>query len=173
MHQQSLATLQKLSLCRSAQTELTRMGVLPWLLEFLNPADTLSEHCLEYGMALLMNLCLRSSGRRACEDLPVLTLLDSLIQVKHHGLRGAVAQHSHNCVVCKLSQRAVRQRVTAPCRRPTLKCARMCMALSTPSCPFHPFWTKPSGMASRTCFRQCQQRLKTSFNVTLPIFCKK
>ena len=69
-----------------------------WLVTFLERPDSLSELCLEYSMALLMNLCLRSAGRTAAETLPVLDALDAFIQVcncsshpapSHTGSRGA------------------------------------------------------------------------------------
>jgi hypothetical protein len=82
IHQHTLAALQKLSLCRGAQSALAAVGVLPWLVQFLGTPDTLSEHCLEYAMALLMNVCLRTVGRAACERLPVLDVLDAYIQAR-------------------------------------------------------------------------------------------
>jgi hypothetical protein len=81
LHQHALAALQKLSLCRSAQVKIIQLGMLPWLVQLLSNTDTLSEHSLEYSMAMLMNLCLRSAGRVACQALPVLDVLDALIQV--------------------------------------------------------------------------------------------
>lgn len=81
LHQNALAALQKLSLCRAAQLEITQLGMLPWLVRLLSNTETISEHSLEYSMAMLMNLCLRSAGRLACEALPVLDVLDALIQV--------------------------------------------------------------------------------------------
>lgn len=82
LHQHALAALQKLSLRRAAQAALVAAGALPWLVAFLGAPDTLSEHCLEYSMAMLMNLCLRHAGRHACASLPVLDVLDALIQVR-------------------------------------------------------------------------------------------
>jgi len=37
--------------------------VIPWLIENLSEPDNLSEYLLEYAAALLMNLCLRTTGR--------------------------------------------------------------------------------------------------------------
>lgn len=37
-------------------------GLIFWLLETLTEPDCLSDYTLEYAVALLMNLCLRSAG---------------------------------------------------------------------------------------------------------------
>lgn len=37
-------------------------GLVEWLMEVLEEPETLSDYTLEYSVALLMNLCLRSSG---------------------------------------------------------------------------------------------------------------
>lgn len=87
-HKQALAALQKLSLRRAVQTLLIKEDMIAWLVHFLRDPETLSEFSGEYGMALLMNLCLRSAGRRACANLDVLTVLDSLIQTQNPQVRG-------------------------------------------------------------------------------------
>ena len=59
-----LGALQKLSLRRVVQSQMIRGGkVIPWLIENLSEPDNLSEYLLEYAAALLMNLCLRTTGR--------------------------------------------------------------------------------------------------------------
>ncbi|GAX80752.1 hypothetical protein CEUSTIGMA_g8187.t1 [Chlamydomonas eustigma] len=62
---QSLMALQKLSLRRQAQSCMIKEGLLPWLVEFMQDFYSLPETCVEYGCALLMNLCLRTAGRSA------------------------------------------------------------------------------------------------------------
>ena len=37
-------------------------GVISWLVTVLEDNDALSDYTLEYSVALLMNLCLRSAG---------------------------------------------------------------------------------------------------------------
>lgn len=80
VHQLALASLQKLSLRRAAQEALVAAGMLPWIATYLRMHETLSEHAVEYSMAMLMNCCLCRSGRKACEGLDVLGLLDGLVQ---------------------------------------------------------------------------------------------
>lgn len=37
-------------------------GLIEWLVKVLEDNDNLSDYTLEYSVALLMNLCLRTSG---------------------------------------------------------------------------------------------------------------
>jgi len=37
-------------------------GIIGWLVSVLEDNDSLSDYTLEYSIALLMNLCLRSTG---------------------------------------------------------------------------------------------------------------
>lgn len=41
-------------------------GLIEWLVKVLEDNDSLSDYTLEYSVALLMNLCLRSSGKKRC-----------------------------------------------------------------------------------------------------------
>ena len=56
-------------------------GVVDWLIGFLQGYQSLSRYSLEYGVALFMNLTLRSSGRLACipKAITVLKLLAELL----------------------------------------------------------------------------------------------
>ena len=38
-------------------------GIIVWLISVLEDNDNLSDYTLEYSVALLMNLCLRSAGK--------------------------------------------------------------------------------------------------------------
>nr|CTP81525.1 Bm4609 [Brugia malayi] len=58
-----LATLQKLSIRSSVQKELIKLGMVEWLSIYLG--GKLSPTALDYGCALLLNLCLDPSGRSA------------------------------------------------------------------------------------------------------------
>ena len=61
-----LGALQKLSLRRNLQTAMIEAGLIEWLVKVLEDNDSLSDYTLEYSVALLMNLCLRSSGKKRC-----------------------------------------------------------------------------------------------------------
>jgi hypothetical protein len=41
---------------------MIRDGLIFWLIDILKDPDCLSDYTLEYAVALLMNLCLRSAG---------------------------------------------------------------------------------------------------------------
>lgn len=66
--------LQKLSLKRNVQDILIESAVIEWLLKTLEEPDNLSDYALEYTVALLMNLCLRTSGKKKCCLRPEKTL---------------------------------------------------------------------------------------------------
>ncbi|CAK8681084.1 unnamed protein product [Clavelina lepadiformis] len=76
-----LGCLQKLSLRRPLQTVMIRGGLIRWLVTILSEHDSLSDYMLEYAVALLMNLCLRTSGKQKCgEDASlVLKVLSDLL----------------------------------------------------------------------------------------------
>lgn len=61
-----LGALQKLSLRRNLQTAMIDNGLIEWLVKVLEDNDSLSDYTLEYSVALLMNLCLRTSGKKRC-----------------------------------------------------------------------------------------------------------
>ncbi|XP_005104437.1 lisH domain-containing protein ARMC9 [Aplysia californica] len=61
-----LGALQKLSLRRQLQSAMIERGVIEWLVGVLEDNDSLSDYTLEYSVALLMNLCLRTAGKKKC-----------------------------------------------------------------------------------------------------------
>ncbi|KAI8795631.1 lisH domain-containing protein ARMC9 [Biomphalaria glabrata] len=61
-----LGALQKLSLRRQLQSAMIDRGVIEWLVDVLEDNDSLSDYTLEYSIALLMNLCLRTAGKKKC-----------------------------------------------------------------------------------------------------------
>ncbi|XP_030228129.1 lisH domain-containing protein ARMC9 isoform X1 [Gadus morhua] len=63
-----LVALQKLSLRRSQQTAMIEDDLIGWLVDELQDADCLSDFTLQYATALLMNLCLRTKGKRKCAE---------------------------------------------------------------------------------------------------------
>lgn len=69
-----LGALQKLSLRRPLQTAMIRDGLVFWLMDALREPDCLSDYTLEYAVALLMNLCLRSAGKSECAKVAGLVL---------------------------------------------------------------------------------------------------
>ncbi|NWY36191.1 ARMC9 protein, partial [Sylvia atricapilla] len=76
-----LGALQKFSLRRTLQSAMIKDGLIFWLVDVLIDPDCLSEYNLEYCAALLMNLCLRSAGKKICASIPnhMLRVLSSLL----------------------------------------------------------------------------------------------
>ncbi|NXX38533.1 ARMC9 protein, partial [Tricholaema leucomelas] len=76
-----LGALQKFSLRRALQSAMIKDGLIFWLVDVLTDADCLSDYTLEYSVALLMNLCLRSAGKKMCARVAnhVLRVLSDLL----------------------------------------------------------------------------------------------
>ncbi|KAF3835216.1 hypothetical protein F7725_027774 [Dissostichus mawsoni] len=81
-----LVALQKLSLRRSQQTAMIADDLIGWLVDELQDSDCLSDYTLEYSAALLMNLCLRTKGKRKCAENAkhVLKVLTDLLGHENH-----------------------------------------------------------------------------------------
>ncbi|XP_065060673.1 lisH domain-containing protein ARMC9-like isoform X2 [Rhopilema esculentum] len=76
-----LGAMQKLSLRRQVQSTMIDYGLVAWLIKTLEEPELLNDYSLEYSVALLMNLCLRSAGKKQCLDdcEAVLQLLADLL----------------------------------------------------------------------------------------------
>ena len=59
---------------RNLQTAMIDNGLIEWLVKVLEDNDSLSDYTLEYSVALLMNLCLRTSGKKRCTSIANQTL---------------------------------------------------------------------------------------------------
>ncbi|XP_030583081.1 lisH domain-containing protein ARMC9 isoform X2 [Archocentrus centrarchus] len=84
-----LVALQKLSLRRSQQTAMIADDLIGWLVDELQDSDSLSDYTLEYSIALLMNLCLRTRGKKKCAENAkhVLKVLTDLLGHENHEIR--------------------------------------------------------------------------------------
>nr|XP_029490908.1 lisH domain-containing protein ARMC9 [Oncorhynchus nerka] len=74
---------------RSQQSAMIEDGLIDWLVDELQDSDCLSDYTLEYAVALLMNLCLRTRGKRKCAENPkyVLKVLTDLLGHENHEIR--------------------------------------------------------------------------------------
>jgi hypothetical protein len=80
---------------------MINQNMIKWLVPLLKKTDDLSDYTLgkisplsiistlnisEYGVALLMNLCLRSNGRKKCAEIAeqVITVLSTLLSHPNH-----------------------------------------------------------------------------------------
>ncbi|XP_065811864.1 lisH domain-containing protein ARMC9 isoform X5 [Labrus bergylta] len=97
-----LVALQRLSLRRSQQTPMIADDLIGWLVDELQDSDCLSDYTLEYAAALLMNLCLRTKGKRKCAENAkhVLKVLTDLLGHENHEIRPYVngALYSILCI---------------------------------------------------------------------------
>ncbi|XP_078616903.1 lisH domain-containing protein ARMC9-like isoform X1 [Branchiostoma floridae x Branchiostoma japonicum] len=84
-----LGALQKLSLRRHLQSLMIDNGIISWLVDILEDSDALSDYTLEYSVALLMNLCLRTAGKHKCatEAHKVLKVLTDLLGIDNQEIR--------------------------------------------------------------------------------------
>lgn len=89
LKQNLLGSLVKLSLHREPQSQMIEQGMLQWVLNQLKDIDNLSEYSQECSAALLMNLSLRTAGKKACEEpsLNVIKVLSDLLEHESMGLR--------------------------------------------------------------------------------------
>mmetsp|Transcript_35864 Transcript_35864/g.114867 ORF Transcript_35864/g.114867 Transcript_35864/m.114867 type:complete len:671 (+) Transcript_35864:52-2064(+) len=79
LHIQALAAMQRLSLRRAPQDRMIELGLVEWVIGVLGWQEEAiqgmpSEFSLEFGSAMLMNLALRTSGKRKCAELDALTV---------------------------------------------------------------------------------------------------
>ncbi|KAM8875370.1 lisH domain-containing protein ARMC9 isoform 2-T2 [Spinachia spinachia] len=97
-----LVALQKLSLRRSQQTAMIAANLIGWLVDELQDSDCLSDYTLQYAAALLMNLCLRTKGKRKCAEngRRVLKVLTDVLGHENHEIRPYVngALYSILCI---------------------------------------------------------------------------
>jgi len=88
-----LGALQKLSLRKRPQFIMIGKDIIRWILHALkNEKNSLGEYFYEYATALLMNLSLRSSGKKKCEesDVEVLEILADLLEHDNMQVRSFV-----------------------------------------------------------------------------------
>lgn len=82
--QNALGVVEKISVRRKAQNVMIESNIIEWISKLLQIANKLKEFTLEYLTALLMNLSLRTEGKKRCERIKteLLKLLKSLFTTK-------------------------------------------------------------------------------------------
>ncbi|KAM8790685.1 lisH domain-containing protein ARMC9 [Rhynchonycteris naso] len=115
-----LGALQKCSLRRPLQTAMIRDGLIFWLIDLLKDPDCLSDYTLEYSVALLMNLCLRSAGKKACSKVAglVLKVLSDLLGHENHEIQPYV----NGALYSILSVPSIREEARAMGMEDILRC---------------------------------------------------
>ncbi len=87
LRQNLFGVLQKLSLRRECQSIMIKNGWVDYLLALLEDVDSLSEYSIEYSSALLMNLCLRTQGKKVCAQNPSKSLKILLELIEHDNVQ--------------------------------------------------------------------------------------
>ena len=87
LRQNLFGVLQKLSLRRECQSIMIKNGWVEYLLDLLEDLESLSEYTIEYGAALLMNLCLRTHGKKECAKNPSRCLKVLLELIEHDNVQ--------------------------------------------------------------------------------------
>ncbi|NWY12155.1 ARMC9 protein, partial [Aphelocoma coerulescens] len=115
-----LGALQKFSLRRSLQSAMIKDGLIFWLVDVLIDPDCLSDYNLEYCVALLMNLCLRSAGKKICASIPnhVLRVLSGLLG--HENLK--IQSYVHGALYSILAIPSVREEAKEMGMEEILRC---------------------------------------------------
>ncbi|KFQ23500.1 LisH domain-containing protein ARMC9, partial [Merops nubicus] len=115
-----LGALQKFSLRRAVQSSMIKDGLILWLVDVLTDTDCLSDYTLEYSVALLMSLCLRSAGKKMCARIGnhVLKVLCNLLGHEHHEIQPYV----NGALYSILAIPSVREEARAMGMEETLRC---------------------------------------------------
>eukprot|EP01022_Parablepharisma_sp_SALTPOND_P008149 TRINITY_DN135286_c0_g1_i1.p2 TRINITY_DN135286_c0_g1~~TRINITY_DN135286_c0_g1_i1.p2 ORF type:complete len:389 (+),score=50.21 TRINITY_DN135286_c0_g1_i1:2241-3407(+) len=87
--QHTLGAVEKISIRRKAQDMMLQYGIIDWICSVLRDSHKLKEYTLEYVTALLMNLALRTEGKRRCEACKseLLKILKSLLDKENAQIR--------------------------------------------------------------------------------------
>ncbi|NWV21505.1 ARMC9 protein, partial [Origma solitaria] len=115
-----LGALQKFSLRRTLQSAMIKDGLIFWLVDVLTDTDCLSDYTLEYCVALLMNLCLRSAGKKMCARIAnhVLKVLSDLLG--HENLK--IQSYVNGALYSILAIPSVREEAKAMGMEEILRC---------------------------------------------------
>nr|KAJ3422468.1 LisH domain-containing protein armc9 [Polyrhizophydium stewartii] len=84
---------------------------ITYLQNLLKDLDTLSDYTIEYGSALLMNLCLRTRGKQECAQDPGLTLAILNELIEHDNIQ--VKTYVNGALYSLLSEPAIREQARA------------------------------------------------------------
>mmetsp|Transcript_15710 Transcript_15710/g.15494 ORF Transcript_15710/g.15494 Transcript_15710/m.15494 type:complete len:462 (+) Transcript_15710:434-1819(+) len=104
----TLVVFQKLSLGREAQSKMINLDVIKWTVDKLKvEGQILNSYSLEYAFALLMNLSLRTQGKRKFEELhsDALNVLNEFLEHENSEVRTYV----NGTLYCILERPKIRE----------------------------------------------------------------
>ena len=104
---QTLGIIEKCSIRRKVQSQLIQLELIQWILEVLKTSNELDQYTLEYITALLMNLVLRTEGKKVSHDpkLEMVKTLIPLLSIESEQIR----THVNGTLYAILTTRAMRQ----------------------------------------------------------------
>jgi len=104
---QVLGVIEKCSVTRRAQDNLIELKVVEWIIDLLQTQTEFDRFTLEYTTALLMNLVLRSKGKKIAQDpkLQSLKTLLPLLAVDSYEIR----THVNGTLFSVLTSKIMRQ----------------------------------------------------------------
>ena len=108
----TLIVFQKLSLGREAQSQMIELDVIEWTINKLRiEGGILSSYSLEYAFALLMNLSLRTQGKKKFEELhsDTLKVLNEFLEHENSEVRTYV----NGTLYCILERPKIREEAKA------------------------------------------------------------
>lgn len=112
MRMNSLGCLQKLSLRRELQDVMIEKGLIGWIIEMLHSElDELSEYTVEYSTAMLMNLTLRTKGKKQCQlnDQHIPKILNTLLKLLMSSFVVQIHTYVNGVLYSLLSEKVIRE----------------------------------------------------------------
>lgn len=87
--QHTLGAVEKISIRRKSQDIMLQYGIIDWICSVMRNSTKLKEYTLEYVTALLMNLALRTEGKKKCEIVKteLLKILKTLLDKENQQIR--------------------------------------------------------------------------------------
>ncbi len=84
-----LGIVERCSVRRKVQGRLIRLEIIQWIVEVLKTSNELEQGTLEYMAALLMNLVLRTEGKRVAHnpELGIVKILVPLLAIESEQVR--------------------------------------------------------------------------------------
>lgn len=106
----ALGTIEKISIKRKAQDVMLKRSIIAWILDVLKNAAEINETTIEYTTALLMNLSLRTEGKRKCCELKsdILKVLKSFILTDNQQIQTHVNGTLYSLFLCPAIQKEAR-----------------------------------------------------------------
>jgi len=111
----ALGCLQKMSLRKELQDSMIRKGLIGFMIEMLSAElSALSEYTVEYSTALLMNLTLRTKGKKQCQlnEKHIQKILETMLSLLRSTFVAQIHTYVNGVLYSLLSERSIRHVAT-------------------------------------------------------------